>query len=60
MGEHDIIEVLMPEIVKRNPQKEQGEGNNFINSLENVISSTDSSTEAGLLAVAMCIANRGE
>lgn len=60
MGEHDIIEVLMPEIVKRNPQKEHGEGNNFINSLENVISSTDSSTEAGLLAVAMCIANRGE
>lgn len=57
MGEHDIIEVLMPEMVTRNPQKEHGEGDSFLNSLENMISSTDSSTEAGLLAVAMCMAN---
>lgn len=56
MGEYDIIEVLIPEMVKRNPQKEHGEGNSFLNSLENMISSTDSSTEAGLLAVAMCMA----
>ena len=53
MGEHDIIEVLMPEMVKRNPQKEHGEGDPFINSLENMINVTDSSTEAGLLAIAM-------
>lgn len=60
IGEHDIIEVLMPEMVKRNPQKEHGEGDSFINSLENMISSTDSSMEAGLLAVAMCMSGIGE
>ena len=57
LGEHDIIEVLMPEMVTRNPKKEHGEGDSFINSLENMISGTDSSAEAGLLAVAMCMAN---
>jgi len=57
MGEHDIIEVLMPEMVKRNPQKEHGEGDSFLNSLENMISNTNSSTEAALLAVAMCMTN---
>ena len=56
MGEHDIIEVLMPEMVTRNPKKEHREGDGFINSLENMISSTDSSAEAGLLAIAMCMA----
>lgn len=34
----------------------QGEQNEFLNSLEEVIRCTDSSTEAGLLAVAMCMA----
>lgn len=57
MGDHDIIEVLMPEMVKRNPKKEHGDGDSFINSLENMINNTDSSAEAGLLAVAMCMAN---
>lgn len=51
MGEHDIIEVLMPEMVKRNPQKEHGEGDSLINSLENMISNTDSSMEAGLITI---------
>ena len=55
MGEHDIIEVLMPKMVKRNPQREHGDGDSFINALENMISNTDSSTEAGLLSVAMCM-----
>lgn len=55
MGERDIIEVLMPEMVKRNPQKEHGNGDDFLNSLENMIENTDSSAEAGLLAVAMCL-----
>lgn len=57
MGKHEIIEVLMPEMVKRNPKKEHGEGDNFINTLENMINSTDSSVEAGLLAVIMCTIN---
>lgn len=56
MGDHDIIEVLMPEMVKRNPQKEHGTGDAFINSLENMINNTDSSLEVGLLAIAMCAA----
>lgn len=56
MGEHDIIEVLIPEMVKRNPQKEHGDGDTFMNSLENMISGTDSSIEAGLLTIALCMA----
>lgn len=55
MGEHDIIEVLMPEMVKRNPQQEHGEGDAFINSVEKMISGTNSSMEAGLLAMTMCM-----
>ena len=55
MGEHDIIEVLMPEMVKRNPHKDHGKGCSFINSIESMIEGTDSSTEAGLLTIAMTI-----
>lgn len=57
IGKFDNIEVLMPEMVKRNPQKEHGDGDTFINSLENMINNTDSSMEAGLLAMAMCMKN---
>lgn len=60
MGEHDIIEVRMPEMVKRNPKKEHGDGDSFMSSLENMICETDNSTEAGLLAVAMCMAGMKE
>lgn len=52
MGDRDIIEVLMPEMVKRNPQKEHGDGDSFINSLKSMIEGTDSVCEAGLLAMA--------
>ena len=52
MGEHDIIEVLIPDLVKRNPAKEHGDGDPFINNLESVISSTSSAMEAGLLVIA--------
>lgn len=54
MGEHDIIEVLMPEMVTRNPQKEHGEGDSFMNLIEDVITNTDSSMEAGLLTACLC------
>lgn len=54
MGERDIIEVLMPEMVTRNPQREHGEGDSFMNLIEDVISNTDSSAEAGLLAACIC------
>lgn len=60
MGDHDIIEVLMPEMVKRNPQKEHGDGDKFMNGLEELVVSSDSSMEAGLL-VLMSLRNiRGE
>lgn len=54
IGERDFIEVLMPEMVTRNPQKEHGGGNSFMNLIEDVISNTDSSAEAGLLATCIC------
>lgn len=54
MGERDIIEVLMPEMVTRNPQREHGEGDSFMNLIEDVISNSDSSAEAGLLAACIC------
>ena len=53
MGDRDIIEVLMPEMVKRNPKSEHGDGDPFLNSIEDMISGTESSTEAGLLTIAM-------
>lgn len=60
MGEHDMIEVLMPELVKRNPHKEHGKGCSLINSIESMIEGTDSSMEAGLLAMAMTMVSLKE
>ena len=56
IGLYDNIEVLMPNMVKRNPCREHGDGDGFLNFLETMIEGTDSSVEAGLLAVAMCMA----
>lgn len=50
-----FIICYMPELVKVKPNKQHGNGNKLLNSLESMISCTDSSTEAGLLTVAMCI-----
>ena len=47
------IEVVLPELVHRNPQKDHGNGNPFLNSLESVITGSSSVTEAGLLAMAL-------
>ena len=44
----------MPELVKVKPNKQHGNGNKFLYSLEEVISGSESVVEAGLLAVAMC------
>lgn len=57
IGKYNMIEVLMPEMVKRNPQAEHGDGDVFLNSLETMICETKSSTEAGWLAMAMCMKN---
>lgn len=63
IGERKNIEVLMPEMVKRNPQKEHGNGDSFMNAVEAMINMADSVGEAGLLATLMCaksICEKGE
>lgn len=55
MGEHDIIEVLMPEMVKVRPQKEHGKGDGFINAMESVIENSQTVSEAGLLCLALAM-----
>lgn len=53
IGEYYNIEVLIPEMVKRNPAKDHGDGDEFMNSIEDMIEETDSAMEAGLLAMIM-------
>ena len=55
IGEFSNIEVLMPEMVRRNPEREHGDGDPFINSLESMIEKTESSTEAAFLAMIMSL-----
>lgn len=50
---HKMIDVLISEAVKVQPSKQHGNGDPFMNSLENMIEKTDSSFEAGLLAIMM-------
>lgn len=47
----EMIEVLMPECVKVKPKKQHGNGNNFINKINDITSSADSALEAGLMAM---------
>lgn len=51
MGNHDIIEVKMPEMVKRCPKRDHGNGDPFLSQIEGMISQSDSAAEAGLLTV---------
>lgn len=53
VGKYAMIEVLMPDMVTRNPQKEHGDADSFMNSVEEIICGTDSSMEAGILAIVM-------
>lgn len=43
----------IPELVKVKPNKQHGNGNSFLNALENVISGSESATEAALLCMAI-------
>ena len=52
IGAYDNIEVMMPEMVKVNPSKQHGDGDPFINSIEDIISGSCSAMEAGLLCIA--------
>ena len=45
----------MPEMVKRNPQKDHGGGNPFLNDVERLITATDSAAEAELALIAMMV-----
>lgn len=49
-----MIEVLMPQMVKRNSAKDHGDGDPFLNSLEEAIEKADSVMESGLCAIALC------
>lgn len=46
-----MIEVLIPECVKRNPKKEHGDGDPFLNTLNAITDNASSPMEAGLLAI---------
>lgn len=50
---HKKIKVYMPELVTRKPAEEHGNGDEFINSLEQIINNSDTATEAGLFCIAM-------
>ena len=49
IGKMENIEVLIPEYFKVDPEKEHGEGDAFLNLLENMITASDNITEAGAL-----------
>ena len=44
----------MPELVKIKPNKQHGNGDKFLNDVEDMICNTDNIMEAGLLAICMC------
>lgn len=50
-----MIEVLIPECVKRNPKKEHGKGCDVINTLNHITEAASSPMEAGLLAMALAL-----
>jgi len=56
IGRYCDIEVLIPEMIKCNPQLEHGEGSEFINSLEKMINVANSVEEAELLVIAKALA----
>ncbi len=55
MGDHDVIEVVMPEMVKVKPNKQHGNGCEFMNMMEGVISKSENIGEAGLLCLALAM-----
>lgn len=49
IGKMENIEVLIPQFFKVDPEKEHGEGNAFLNLLEDMVTSSNNATEAGIL-----------
>ena len=60
IGKYDNIEVLMPEMVRANPGRDHGDGDPFMNSIEELINGSSSSFEAGLLTIAMTAMSIGQ
>lgn len=56
IGIHDNIEVLMPEMVKVQPNKEHGNGNEFMNAMESIVDNSNSVGEAGLACLCAAMA----
>lgn len=46
----------MPELVKVKPNKQHGNGNDFMNAMENIINNSDSQAEAGIMCIALAMA----
>lgn len=57
IGKYKNIEVIMPEMVKRNPKAEHGEGDRFINAVEEIVNASNNSLEAGILTIALTASN---
>ncbi len=57
IGIDDIIEVVIPKMVKVRPNKQHGNGCEFMNMMESVISNSSNKNEAGILCVALAMAS---
>ena len=57
IGVDDNIEVVMPEMVKVNPNKQHGKGCELMNMMESVISNSSSKNEAGILCMALVMSS---
>ncbi len=55
IGSYCNIEVLMPEMVKIEPNKQHGNGNEFMNTMNAVIDNANSVGEAGVLCLALAM-----
>lgn len=53
LGDFCNIEVLMPELVKVKPNEQHGEGNKFLNDMEDIIEKSNDSLTAGLLCMGL-------
>lgn len=57
LGKYGNIEVVMPEMIKVNPNKQHDKGCEFMNMMESVISNSSSKNEAGILCIALAMAS---
>lgn len=46
----------VPELVKVKPNKQHGKGNDFLNTMEQIIKNSDSQAEAGMMCIALAMA----